>query len=780
MKNSTVSRVSSTRSSISIARVEESAKMAELEVEAKVLKQKQALQEKERRLNEDQLKLTLEKEELLLKTELAKAQARESIFAQAEAAAIQTETLDHKSNEKVPLETLNIPQENLSGRVTNSKAIKSEARSSKKIKESPYDYERQKEQLQDKIQRSHITLPKKKRIGIGERDETTLREIYDKDHGIFHRQNRILEEMVIQQQRTTLPHRSMMSFSGDVTQYRTFCQAFETLIEVKEPDPASKLYYLEQFTTGRAQELVRSCLHMAPNEGYKKARALLDQKFGQKHSIATAHIDQLIKGNPIKAEDGDALEQFSIQLISCSNTLKAIGCMNKIENPDAMRKLIERLPYKLQERWRDTADRIMNDERREITIEDISKFVERRARSLNNPVFGKLSFPSKDQYPKSRLSKLRQTSGHKPSSFATQVRDKDLKLDLPNLNPSRAEAGIQTENAKMCLCCDKNHKLTDCPGFEKRPYAQRLDFAKKHRLCFACLNGGHQSKTCFKRKPCKICSGKHSTLLHYQRHPAHDDTIKRQEESKDGKDEDLQKVNSRCGFATTGGSVTALPVVPVKVRKRGSSEYVETYAMLDSGSNSTFCTDSLRERLGCSGTEKKVKLTTLGTSQDVISIMLTDLEVTDLDENNAISLPEVLCRPSIPVSKDEIPTQEDADRWQYLQGHVYLPTINAKVELLIGANVPQALQPKQIIGSQDGGPYATKVALGWIINGPVGRKLGKAMHASFFTRTEVHPMCAACSDFLDASDINENVMSRNDQRFMNIVESSVKKTSDNH
>ncbi len=111
------------------------------------------------------------------------------------------------------------------------------------------------------------------------------------------------------------------------------------------------------------------------------------------------------------------------------------------------------------------------------------------------------------------------------------------------------------------------------------------------------------------------------------------------------------------------------------------------------------------------------------------------------------------------------------DHLQYLQGHIYLPTINA--------NVPQALQPMRIIGSQDGGPYASKVALGWIINGPIRRKVGKAMHANF-TRTEVHLMCAACSDFLEASDINEKGMSRNDHRFMNIVESSVKKTSDNH
>ena len=98
-----------------------------------------------------------------------------------------------------------------------------------------------------------------------------------------------MEELLIQQQRTTLPCRSMMSFSGDITQYRTFCWAFGTLIKVKEPDPTSKLYYLEQFTMGRAQELVRSCLHMIPNEGYKKARALLEQKFGQKQYCNGPH-----------------------------------------------------------------------------------------------------------------------------------------------------------------------------------------------------------------------------------------------------------------------------------------------------------------------------------------------------------------------------------------------------------------------------------------------------------------------------------------------------------
>ena len=103
--------------------------------------------------------------------------------------------------------------------------------------------------------------------------------------------------------------------------------------------------------------------------------------------------------------------------------------------------------------------------------------------------------------------------------------------------------------------------------------------------------------------------------------------------------------NVNCCFATTGNSVTVLPIVPVKVRRHDTLDYIETYALLDSGSNSTFCTDSLKRKLRCCGTEKNIKLTALGTSEDVKSTMVRGLEVTDMDENNIVFLPEVFCRP---------------------------------------------------------------------------------------------------------------------------------------
>ena len=62
-----------------------------------------------------------------------------------------------------------------------------------------------------------------------------------------------------------------------------------------------------------------------------------------------------------------------------------------------MRKIIERLPPKLQSSWRDNADRILNADKREVCIEDIASFVEEKSRALSNPIFGKRPFLAKDK-----------------------------------------------------------------------------------------------------------------------------------------------------------------------------------------------------------------------------------------------------------------------------------------------------------------------------------------------------------------------------------------------
>ena len=44
---------------------------------------------------------------------------------------------------------------------------------------------------------------------------------------------------------------------------------------------------------------------------------------------------------------------------------------------------------------------------------------------------------------------------------------------------------------------------------------------------------------------------------------------------------------------------------------------------------------------------------------------------------------------------------------------------NISVDLLIGANCVEALQPLEVIPSQQDGPYAYRTILGWYVVGPI-------------------------------------------------------------
>ena len=62
------------------------------------------------------------------------------------------------------------------------------------------------------------------------------------------------------------------------------------------------------------------------------------------------------------------------------------------------------------------------------------------------------------------------------------------------------------------------------------------------------------------------------------------------------------------------------------------------------------------------------------------------------------------------------PEQEDLTPWPYLH-NVALPEIKGSADILIGNNVPKALEPWKIISSRRKGHYACKTLLGLTVHG---------------------------------------------------------------
>ncbi|KAL9986299.1 hypothetical protein ACROYT_G000428 [Oculina patagonica] len=232
---------------------------------------------------------------------------------------------------------------------------------------------------------------------------------------------------------------------------------------------------------------------------------------------------------------------------------------------------------------------------------------------------------------------------------------------------------------------------------------------------------------------CKIAHRKHSTFLH----PENDRPVKTKPpslsetpSSNTGSEEQNDQSRSRftevvsceglCSATGAGAPATGLAIVPVNVRAKGKEKMVQTYAFLDPGSNTTFCTDRLIEHLGATGKKATLSLTTMDQDNVKSENLVVNLEVSDLQGHNTIELCNVFSRAKLPVAVDDIPLQSDVDRWPYLKD-VNLPYIEAEVDLLIGSDVPKALEPQEVKRSDGGGPYAVQTLLGWTLNGPLGR-----------------------------------------------------------
>ena len=283
---------------------------------------------------------------------------------------------------------------------------------------------------------------------------------------------------------------------------------------------------------------------------------------------------------------------------SHKNTLKEIGCLNKVENPDSLQRVIERLSFQLRQRWHDVADDITSNKQREITFEDIARFSESKARALNNPIFGNVTRDLK--------SKGKDPKNHKPR----KGENSGIQGDLPNNSVfygnrnSPAGPDLAKPTPKRHLC-NSDHWLTHCREFKKQSVDQRLTFLRKKDLCENCFLSGHTVQSFPKSSYCKIpnCHTKHLTFLHpkvpdrYIGNPPSNENTKgyrRPAEVNNGNaNNGYVNSDSCCDLIGAGLSTIVLPIVPVTVKASGSDASVLTYAFLDGGSNTTFCTINL-------------------------------------------------------------------------------------------------------------------------------------------------------------------------------------------
>ncbi|XP_044573979.1 uncharacterized protein LOC123258167 [Drosophila ananassae] len=190
------------------------------------------------------------------------------------------------------------------------------------------------------------------------------------------------------------------------------------------------------------------------------------------------------------------------------------------------------------------------------------------------------------------------------------------------------EQDEQQESCRNCPICEGlgQHAVRDCQRFIAATPTERWRLARRHRLCFMCLQSGHMTGSCAASGECRVngCRRKHHRLLHeannegFRRPPQRGGNWRGYNRQAAGPREGVQvnegAASSVDASATPERNLSCVDedrerllfrVLPVTLY--GGGKQVDTYALLDEGSSVTMVAE-----LGVQGVRRQLNVQWFG------------------------------------------------------------------------------------------------------------------------------------------------------------------------
>ncbi|XP_070549745.1 uncharacterized protein [Ptychodera flava] len=398
----------------------------------------------------------------------------------------------------------------------------------------------------------------------------------------------------------------------------------------------------------------------------------------------------------------------------------------------------------MHDRWRSVVHSLREKQKR-IGFNDLVKFFQLEATKLNDPIYGRDNL----------------------------VSDKRQKRDRTQ---RKVVAATNVENGGLkCWCCDGPHCLASCSKLETMTLKDRRDLVRKLKVCFKCFRKGHVATRCKSKITCDVCNGNHHKVLH-------DFNQQKEQKSDNQPTKSAMTADQPMSAHAASGAGCTMPIVPVKVILGSKTERCN--AFLDPGSNVSFCTEGLAQKLQAAGNRMTLTMRTLGAPCEIPTRVISGMKIEAINgEGVPVQLPPIFTKASLPVEEWHIPSQRDISAWEHLS-NIDLPRlkINSSIDLLIGNNVPAAYAPIDMKTGPPGSPYATKTPLGWVAWGV--KKTGKGKNCSNFviadSSLEKLYKQSLNYDFPERRVDDRREMSWADKRFMEVMDSSCKMVNGHH
>ncbi|GBO10176.1 hypothetical protein AVEN_247264-1 [Araneus ventricosus] len=208
----------------------------------------------------------------------------------------------------------------------------------------------------------------------------------------------------------------------------------------------------------------------------------------------------------------------------------------------------------------------------------------------------------------------------------------------------------------LCPQCEDCHLLNQCPRIPKLTVEQRWSLVRKKRLCINCLRLNHFVSKCLFTDRCKICQGKHHTILH-------------EEERKSA-------VHIQVFLSTALINV-----------RTGAGNSVACRAMLDSGSRRSLITESCWKKLGLKGRPTVHRIRGINNLVAETSFQEVGLEFTPHFDSEIFKVDALIVNR---ITSNLPNFRVNLQAWPHLEGLKLADLefyISSSVEILIGADL---------------------------------------------------------------------------------------------
>ncbi|XP_025192641.1 uncharacterized protein LOC112592702 [Melanaphis sacchari] len=293
-----------------------------------------------------------------------------------------------------------------------------------------------------------------------------------------------------------LPTIQPPTFSGHLEDWSSFFDTFNALFHnnVSLTD-VQRLHYLKSSVLGPAADIIKNFTITADN--YKVAYEELVRHYENKGFTIQSHIRSLLQTPKITIASASELRKLHHHVASHVRALRALG--QPVMHWDAwlVTLICGQLDSSTAGEWQ-----LRQDSKDLPTYEQIETFLAKRIFAFEAGAVTSVGAPEKQHHvktPQNNNKFLPTRQNHNNKVFFTRsAEDKVLK----------------------CPVCTQPHKIYSCNTFLKMSIADRKNAVAVAKLCYNCLNYGHQIKDC-RLSSCPKCNKRHNSKLHEDTPPNH-------------------------------------------------------------------------------------------------------------------------------------------------------------------------------------------------------------------------------------------------------------------